>query len=445
MKIILPVAVEKAIDRLNCAGYEAYAVGGCVRDSLLGNDPADWDITTSALPEQIMQVFSNEKLLPIGLAHGTVTVLINNMPLEITTYRVDGNYSDNRHPDSVSFTRSLRDDLLRRDFTVNAMAYHPDEGIVDPFSGMADLEKKQIVCVGDPQKRLTEDALRILRALRFSSVLGFSIEKATAKTLCSFAPLLSGTSPERIPAELKKVLCGQNCKEVLLRFPQVITAILPELTPSLTQEQKCPFHYLTVYEHTVETVIHSPALFSVRFAMLLHDCGKPACHVRDQNGVDHFKGHPAASASLAQTAMRRLRMDNKTVQTVTELILHHDDDIPADDTALLRWLNRFGEEHTRLLLRVELADAMGKNPDERIPLLQRQIKRLEELLAASPCYSLKTLQVNGDDLIRHGIPAGTMVGEQLQALLDAVMDGKCPNEKQALLQYLNLYLLNEKK
>ena len=244
MNIRLPIYVQTALQKLNTAGHKAYIVGGCVRDSLIGRTPNDWDITTDALPEQIIAIFANDRVIPTGIQHGTVTVLLDGQPLEITTYRIDGKYSDNRRPDSVSFTQSLQEDLLRRDFTINAMAYHPKIGIVDCYSGLADLSSQRLVCVGDPEKRFAEDALRILRALRFSAQFGFSIEKMTAKAIHRLAPLLRGISAERIQAELSKMLCGEHVRSVMLNYSDVLSVILPEITPMIGLEQINPYHFL---------------------------------------------------------------------------------------------------------------------------------------------------------------------------------------------------------
>ena len=433
--ISLPNFVETALNKLNTAGYEAYVVGGCVRDTLLGREPMDWDITTSALPEETIRVFSDYRVIPTGLQHGTVTVLIDDRPLEITTYRIDGEYTDNRHPDKVEFTRNLREDLQRRDFTVNAIAYHPTQGIVDHFSGLADLSDGRIVCVGDPEKRFTEDALRILRALRFSAQLGFPIEKMTAQAIHHLAPLLRNIAAERIQSELVKLLCGEQVKAVMLAFSDVIGIVLPEIVSMIGLEQINPYHYLTVYEHTVETIAAVSAKPHLRLTMLLHDSGKPACYTKDENGIDHFSGHPPVSAAIAEQAMSRLCFDRQTINTVKTLVMHHDDVITDNDRVIKRLLNRIGADSAHDLITVQKADVIGQHPDKRDRLNQLEAidKRIDELVRSAACFSLADLAVNGDDLQQLGYRVGRQLGDTLQTLLDAVIDGDLPNERATLL------------
>lgn len=436
MTITLPMPVRTALDKLTAAGYEAYIVGGCVRDSLLGRTPNDYDITTSALPEQTAAVFADERTLPTGLKHGTLTVLIDGMPIEITTYRVDGGYTDHRHPDRVTFTSLLTEDLRRRDFTINAMAYHPDVGLVDPFSGVADLSRGRIVCVGDPEHRFTEDALRLMRALRFSAELGFPIEKVTAQALRRLAPLLRRVSPERIAAELTRLLCAPHCRKLLLDYPDVISIILPELSATVGLRQDNPYHYLTVYEHTVETVAAAPAQPILRLTMLLHDCGKPQCYTRDENGVDHFRGHAPIGAAMAERALTRLRFDRKTIQTVKLLVQHHDDDLPKDEAGFRRLLGRYGGETAHLLLEVKRADVLGQHPDkrDRLDALDAAQATLDRLIEQSACCTLRELTVDGQDLIALGFAPGKALGRALDTLLAEVIDGRVENERAPLLE-----------
>lgn len=435
--LTLPSYVACALKKLNNRGFEAYVVGGCVRDTLMGRKPNDWDITTEALPQEIIEVFSEHRVIPTGLQHGTVTVLIEDMPLEITTYRIDGEYSDNRHPDNVSFTRNLREDLQRRDFTINALAYHPQVGIVDHFSGLADLDKRQIVCVGEPEKRFTEDALRIIRALRFSAQFGFPIEKMTAKAIHRLAPLLRRIAVERVQSELVKLLCSEYVRDVMLAFPDVISVILPEIAPTVGLEQVNPYHFLSVYEHTVETIAAAPPKPSLRLTMLFHDSGKPACYTRDEYGIDHFTGHPAVSAAIAEQTMTRLRFDRLTIDTVKKLILHHDDDLSPADYPLKRLLNRMGTELALDLVEIQKADVRGQHPDklDRIGILDDIARRLQELIDEKACFSLKDLAVNGDDLVEVGYSADKHLGDTLSDLLEQVMSEKLPNERAFLLHY----------
>ncbi|MBQ9860388.1 MAG: HD domain-containing protein [Clostridia bacterium] len=433
----LPNPVMHALQRLNEAGFEAYVVGGCVRDSLLGKEPEDWDITTNALPTQTKAVFADQRTIETGISHGTVTVLYDGMPLEITTYRIDGEYTDGRRPDSITFSTSLREDLRRRDFTINALAYHPKEGVIDHFSGLADLDAGHICCVGDPHLRFTEDALRIARALRFSAALGFKIEKVTATAIHKLAPLLRKVSVERISTELKKLLCGKDARRVLLEFSDVLTVMLPELQPMMGLQQENPYHHLSVYEHTVETVAAVPATPLLRLTMLFHDVGKPNCYTRDLQGFDHFRGHPPISAAIAEQTLERLHFDRQTIHHVKKLILHHDDTLSITDKALKQLLNRMGPELAPLLVEVQKADVWGQHPDkrdERLIFLDSLKARLSELIEQNACYSVKGLAITGEDLLKIGYSAGPKVGNALQSLLDAVIDGSCPNEPNSLLK-----------
>lgn len=437
MTLALPRYVTFALEKLNNNGFEAYVVGGCVRDTLLGRTPNDWDVTTNALPEQVMQVFAEHRVIPTGIQHGTVTVLIESQPLEITTYRVDGDYSDNRHPDTVLFTNNLQDDLSRRDFTVNALAYHPSVGIIDHFSGLADLDKPQIVCVGDPEKRFAEDALRILRALRFSSQLGFPIEKMTAQAIHKLAPLLRRVANERIQVELTKLLCGKDVRAVMLAFSDVIAVILPEIAPIIGLQQQNPYHFLSVYEHTVETIAAISPKPLLRLTMLFHDSGKPACYTRDENGIDHFSGHPPVSAAVAEQAMSRLRYDRQTIDAVKKLILHHDDDLSPADYPIKKLLYQMGAEHAAHLIDIQKADVRGQHPDklDRIAVLDGIADRATQLLAERACFSLKDLAVNGEDLKTIGYASNKRLGDALDELLDQVMRGSLANERATLLRY----------
>ena len=441
MQMQLPSPVQHTLSVLNTAGFEAYAVGGCVRDTMLGKQPMDWDITTSAQPEQVLSVFADYRTIPTGIQHGTVTVIVEDMPQEITTYRIDGMYTDSRHPNEVFFTTSLQEDLRRRDFTVNAMAYHPEYGLVDCFSGAADLAAGKIACVGDPERRFTEDALRILRALRFASVLGFSIEKVTADTIHKLAPLLRRVSAERIADELKKLLVGDYVRNVLIDFADVFCIILPELQPLIGLRQDNPYHHLTVYEHTVETVAAVKNDLPLRLTMLFHDVGKPACYTRDEQGVDHFRGHPAISAAIAERAMERLHLDNATIGAVKNLIMHHDDSLSLQDKRLKRLLNRL-DSAAYQLVEVQRADVYGQHPAkrDRLAFLDAVEVRLTELEKANACFRLRDLAVNGDDLLAIGYSSGRQLGDALYKLLDAVMDDVCPNERASLLKLAKEWL-----
>ena len=433
--IRLPEPVLAALARLEDAGWSAYAVGGCVRDLLRGTEPGDYDIATDAPPEETERVFAAERVIETGLKHGTVTVLLSGMPLEITTFRVDGTYSDSRRPDAVRFTSSLREDLARRDFTVNAIAFHPAEGIIDPFSGREDLAARMIRCVGDPDARLREDALRILRALRFAAVLGYEIEPATDAALRRNRDLLVKISAERVQIELCKLICGVNARRILMDYPDVLGVVLPEFLPMRGFDQHNVHHIYDVLQHTAVTVEHAPATPALRLAALLHDIGKPDCFTLDEAGVGHFYGHPERSAEIADAILRRLRFDNATRERVVTLVRWHDRPIVQTERAVRRALNQLGPEVFFELLALKRADNLAQSPDYRGR--QAEYDALEriarEILERRECFSLRDLAVKGDDLAALGFPKTKRLGETLRYLLDAVIDGEAPNEKDALL------------
>ncbi len=445
--IVLPPQVNGIISQLNAAGYEAYAVGGCVRDALRGAAPGDWDITTSALPNEVIACFRDETVLQTGIKHGTVTLMRDKTPFEITTYRSDGRYLDGRHPQSVTFVRSLEEDLARRDFTVNAMAYHPQNGLIDPYGGRKDLQSGILRCVGEPQKRFSEDALRILRALRFSSVLGFEIERRTAEAVHELRDSLQRISVERIMTELFKLLCGENVGGVLTEFSDVIFTIIPELAPCAGYEQNTPYHNKDVWGHIVESVNQIRPDPVLRLCMLLHDVAKPLCHTETVEypyvdsdralTVGHFKGHPVLGAQMAGEILTRLKCSVSARETICALIYHHDERPPATERAVKRLMAKTGEERFFLLEEVRIADAMAQRPAFREKTV-RQIKEVEELgrklVAENACITRKQLAVNGSDLIRIGFSQGKQIGAVLDALLDAVIEGTVENEKETLLQ-----------
>lgn len=431
----MPKNVDTAINLLQSAGFEAYAVGGCVRDSLLGKTPNDWDITTSAKPEDMKSVFINFHCIDTGIKHGTVTVVIDGEPLEITTFRLDGEYEDNRHPKSVTFTSNLGADLGRRDFTVNAMAYSKMTGTVDLFGGQNDLKNKIIRCVGDPDRRFNEDALRILRALRFASALDFEIEEKTAQSLLKNCALLGNISEERIAKELLKLVCGKGAKRILTDFAPVLFEILPELQPMYKNSHDNPHHCYDIYEHTliaVESIDPEPTL---RFAMLLHDCGKPAVKKFDENGVAHFYGHQRISAEISAQILARLKVSNKFRDEILFLVSNHDRwELYENTEKMPRYLSKFGLDGVLNLLKVMRADVLAQSPEYRYRL--DQIADAEEtaknLAAQKPCLSLSELQINGRTLMDIGIPQGRKLGAVLAQLLDEVIDGVTKNTQEAL-------------
>lgn len=435
MTMDMPKNVDIAINLLQSAGFEAYAVGGCVRDSLLGKTPNDWDITTSAKPEDMKSVFADFHCIDTGIKHGTVTVVIDGEPLEITTFRLDGEYEDNRHPKSVTFTSNLGADLGRRDFTVNAMAYSKMTGTVDLFGGQNDLKNGIIRCVGDPDRRFNEDALRILRALRFASALDFEIEEKTAQSLLKNRALLGNISEERIAKELLKLVCGKGAKRILTDFAPVLFEILPELQPMYKNSHDNPHHCYDIYEHTliaVESIDPDPTL---RFAMLLHDCGKPAVKKFDENGVAHFYGHQRISAEISAQILARLKVSNKFRDEILFLVSNHDRwELYENMEKMPRYLSKFGLDGVLNLLKVMRADVLAQSPEYRYRL--DQIADAEEtaknLAAQKPCLSLSELQINGRTLMDIGIPQGRKLGAVLAQLLDEVIDGVTKNTQEAL-------------
>lgn len=435
--IKLPASVRELLFRLTEAGHEAFIVGGCVRDSLLGKSPQDWDICTSAEPADLKACFSEFRLIETGLKHGTLTVLMDGQAFEITTYRIDGDYSDGRHPDKVSFTPLLSEDLRRRDFTMNAMAYHPDTGIADPFGGAADLKKGLIRCVGSPEKRFSEDGLRIMRALRFSSRFGFEIEEKTSQALFSCCRLLERVSAERIRMEFDKLLAGDGAINVLRRYGAVIACFLPEIRPMFDLDQKNPYHCYTVWEHTLHAVAHVNNTPVLKLAAFFHDIGKPGSMTVDEKGAGHFYKHEVLSAELADQAMLRLRYDNRTRQQAVLLVRNHSIVFQQSEKQARRLLFRLGEENLRLLMELECADVKSQNPvftEERILNIQAFGGILDHILAKEQCFSLRHLAVKGGDLLALGIPQGPEVGKVLKILLDDVLDGRLSNEKDVLLE-----------
>lgn len=446
MKLNLPLQVNLVIDNLTEAGYEAYIVGGCVRDFLMGRIPDDYDVTTSATPEQVKEVFQGNKVIETGLKHGTVTLLIDHMPIEVTTYRIEKGYSDGRHPDRVEFTRSLEEDLARRDFTMNALAYSEKAGIVDYFDGQKHISSKKICTVGSPKDRFSEDALRILRAVRFASTLGFDIKKTTAEGMAECKDLLGMISKERIAVELTKLLCGSDVKNVLVKYTDILGEVIPELLTMKGFNQRNSHHIYDVLTHTATAVENVEPIPHFRWAVLLHDVGKPATFSIDQVGVGHFYGHANVSADMARTILRRFKMDNDTVSRVVGLVKYHDMQIELTDRAVKRAMNKLGEEMFFDLIKVKRADNMGQSMEYRDR--QGYYDSLEniakKILDAKECFSLKDLAVNGRDLIDVGITDGKMIGETLALLLEDVLEGKISNEKEELLKMVE-FITQKKK
>lgn len=431
----LPQQVKTALELLEQAGFEAFLVGGAVRDAIRsGGCAQDWDITTNASPEETATVFSDFRLIETGLQHGTVTVLIDRVPLEITTYRIDGTYSDHRRPDAVRFTGNLQEDLARRDFTMNAMAYNPKTGIIDPFGGLADLAAGVVRCVGAPDQRFQEDALRILRAMRFASVFGMEIEPGTANAVHRNRELLRAISAERIQTELTKLLCGTAAGDTLLEFADVIAVPIPELAATFGFDQRNIHHDKDVWAHTVAAVSAAPAEPILRWAALLHDIGKPACFSMGDDGAGHFYGHAEKSAAEAGTILRRLRFDNARSKQITELIRYHDQPMTAEKRPIKRLLNKLGEDALRRLIALHRADTCGQAAicADRLEVYRQAEQALDEILQEDACFCLKDLAINGRDLIDMGL-RGKQIGTALEACLHAVIEEQAPNEREALL------------
>ena len=440
---MIPQLVNFILSRLRQAGYQAYAVGGCVRDLLRGETPHDWDVCTSARPDEIEQVFFDLPRIDTGKQHGTIAVILDHKPVEITTFRADGAYLDHRHPAAVTFLPDLAGDLARRDFTVNAMALDEQDQPIDLFGGQEDLKNHIIRTVGDPAARFREDGLRILRGLRFASRLDFEIEPKTTRAMIEERALLNSISAERIFTELKGILVGQAAGRVLRAFAPVLFTILPELAPMAGFEQHSPYHDSDVWEHTLRAFEASPPDPVFRLALLFHDCGKPACFFRDENGRGHFYGHPQKSRELAEGALRRLKCDSATMERVLYLIEKHDTWLPETEKNMRRLVMQAGESRLRDLLTVQRADALAHAPLGRDPAL-RNIEKWERLLDVvlqdTPCLSLQSLAVSGDDLLSLGMAPGPRMGQLLNDILERVADGDLPNEKPALLAYAKKHI-----
>lgn len=443
MKIQIPSGAAGIIRKLQSAGYSAYCVGGCVRDSIMGVVPNDWDITTSAFPEETLSALETKNIIDSGLKHGTVTVRGEDGELyEITTFRIDGKYSDNRRPDSVTFVRDVNEDLARRDFTINAIAYNDSEGLCDPFKGAEDIERKCIRCVGDPDLRFNEDALRILRALRFASRLGFSIEKDTVDAMRRNKGLLSNISQERKSSELLQIIEGEFAQEILLEYPDIIGEVIPEILPCVGFEQHNPHHVYDVWGHTVRVVANSPHGKTARLAALLHDIGKPECFTRDENGTGHFHGHPKISAEMAARILRNLRLDNVTIRDVCELIQNHDRRPPTNAKSVRRLISAIGYDRFGMLMELKRADVKAQNPDmvkEKLDYIDELVRIFHEQTDGGKRYDLHSLAVNGSDIIGLGIKDGRAIGQILRHLLSQIIDGSIENRADELKREAERY------
>ncbi|QUI21364.1 CCA tRNA nucleotidyltransferase [Vallitalea pronyensis] len=438
IKIDMPDYARQIIERLNDHGYEAYVVGGCVRDQLIGREPNDWDITTSALPQQVKKLFG--KTIDTGLQHGTVTIMIGKEPIEVTTYRIDGKYEDNRRPKSVAFTNQLVEDLRRRDFTINAMAYHHKEGLVDAFHGVADLEQGIIRCVGNPHERFNEDALRMLRAIRFAAQLDYALDEATGQAITDLADLIRHVSMERVHVELNKLLISNHP----MRFMDIhryglMPYVMPEFLPCIGNHQHHPYHHYPIGEHIMRSVEAIRAEKTLRWTMLLHDIGKPEKKTTDEDGIDHFYGHEQLSADMAYAILNRLKFDKKTLNRIVALIACHDIRVEDQPKRVRRAVNKIGTHLFDDFLAVQEADMRAQHPDkleERLIVLDKVRAIWQRIQEEGQCVTIKDLKINGRDLINHGFKEGKEIGDILQHLLNKVIEEPALNNRDMLLEIL---------
>ena len=436
----LPPSVMNCIDALEQAGFRAYAVGGCVRDALLGITPHDYDLCTNAAPEETSRVFAGCRLVRSGEKHGTIGVVTDSGVIEITTFRTEGGYQDGRHPDWVRFVGTVEEDLARRDFTVNAMAYSPKDGYIDPWGGRADLENRVLRAVGDPATRFTEDALRILRGVRFAVRFSLTPETQTEQAMFRLAPAMDQLAKERVFDELCKLLPLISAQD-LLRYAPVLTRVIPELQPCLGFDQRNFHHAYDVLTHIAHVVQAVPPTLPLRWAALLHDIGKPACFTLDENGTGHFLGHAQVSAQMANDILLRLKAPTALREQVVFLVAHHMTPLAPDKRILRRRLGKYGTENLQALLALQEADMGSKGTGvttgmEQFPLLRRLV---DEILDEDACLTVKDLCVDGKDLMAQGFAPGPQLGKCLLWLLELVQDEQLPNEQQALLDAANQY------
>ena len=446
MRIEIPEKAKYIIKTISDAGYEAYVVGGCVRDSILGREPGDWDITTSAKPEQVKALF--RRTIDTGIQHGTVTVMLDKEGFEVTTYRIDGKYEDSRHPKEVTFTPNLVEDLKRRDFTINAMAYNEEVGLVDIFGGMEDIQNRTIRCVGAARERFSEDALRIMRAVRFAAQLGYSVEEETVQAIRELAPSLQNISAERIQVELTKLITSPHPDTLRMAYHMGITKIiLPEFDKEMETLQKHPHHCYNVGEHTLHALMEVEPDKVLRLAVLLHDIGKPETVTEDEKGIMHFHGHAAVGEEMTRKILRRLRFDNDTISQVTRLVKYHDyaNNKQTDMRMVRRAVNKIGEDIFPKFLTVKRADILAQSDYKRQEKLDNVAfwqQLYQEITDCKQCVSLKTLAVTGSDLIALGMRPGKELGDMLQSLLEDVLDNPQHNTKEALLQIAEAQMKN---
>lgn len=445
-KINLPVDVLEIMSVIREYGATSYVVGGCVRDSILGREPHDWDICTSMLPGKLLVEFEEKgyRVIPTGLQHGTITVHLNGNNYEITTFRRDGEYSDGRHPDTVEFTSDLIYDLERRDFTINAMAYNSEEGLVDPYCGYEDIQDRRIRCVGNPDDRFQEDGLRILRALRFSVQLNFFIDEFTEMSMLDNKELINNISIERINSEFVKMIDAEYISSfVIYSYNRIISEFIPEIVSMVSFDQHNPYHYLDVFAHSCQVLtickIYNADLIT-KLAAFFHDIGKPHCYQDDENGIRHFKGHGKVSADMTDAIMRRLKFDNDTREKVVQLVYYHDATFEVGKKYVRRWLNKIGVDQFKRLLVLRRADIMGQSElsrDERLQKLDAVKTCLEEVLKEKPAFSVKDLEIDGKDVMKYMLMAECPeVGYWLKHILKQVIDGHLQNNRDDLIYYM---------
>lgn len=431
----MPAYITRALSIIKGAGKRGWPVGGCVRDALMGKEPFDYDIATNALPEETKQIFKDYTVIETGLKHGTVTVRIDGYNVEITTLRCDGEYTDSRHPESVTFTDSPTEDLARRDFTMNAIAYSQIEGFIDPFGGISDIEHGIIRCVGDPQRRFREDALRILRALRFSSTLGFEIEESTARAMLELCHSIDHISRERVREELVKMLCGKDLLRVLSDHADIICTVIPELIPCRGFDQRNPHHIYDVYEHCIHAAAATPPIAEVRMAALIHDIAKPDCFTLDAQGVGHSRGHAIKSAELARDILSRLRFDNRTKNRIIRLIELHDSYPKPNRAAVRRDIANCGADLWYSLEALRRGDSSAKAPgaygdEESYFAAVRALA--DSIIAEGDCLCREMLAIKGGDIAPF-TDDGKKIGAVIDHLLDEVIDGRIENDRDILI------------
>lgn len=438
----LPDNCKFIFDILENNGFECYAVGGCVRDIILGTAPHDIDFTTNATPDEILECFKNFKTLELGKKYGTIAVINDKDVFEITTYRVDGKYSDSRHPDGVVFSRNLKDDLSRRDFTVNAMAMDNNGNIIDLFRGKADLSNKIIRTVGLPEERFTEDALRMFRALRFSAKLGFEIEKETSNAIKTLCELITNVHPQRLRDEFEAFILSDNCTNIMSEYKEIFAYIIPELKTTFNYKQITPHHRYDVFNHTLKAIEHSPKDLEIRLTLLLHDIAKPLCVTTDKAGISHFKGHPAKSADIAAEILKRFAFPGEVVNKVSLLIKFHDNRFEKPSIHIKKILSFLSESDIIKLLTVQRCDILAQSEYKRAEKLEHidyVESELKRIIKEKPCFRLSDLKVNGYDIASIGAK-GKEIGEILEKLLELVIEEKLQNEKEVLINYAKTYI-----